>query len=77
MRLSNVRRGGRDAYRHVSESLRSVGAIIEKSAYVYALTQPRLRQSFDTRQLDASLLTGYVNYQRARQLAFQIDPVVN
>ena len=77
MRLSDVRRAGRDAYRHVSESLRSVGAIIAKSAHVYALSQPLLRQSFDMRQLDASLLTGYANYQRARQLASQIDAVAN
>ena len=77
MRLSNVRRAGRDAYRHVSESLRSVGAMIEKSAHVYALSQTLVRQSFDTRQLDASPLTGYASYQRARQLASQIDGVIN
>jgi hypothetical protein len=77
MRISNVRRVGRNAYHHLSEGLRTVGAIIEKSAHVYALTQPLLQQSFDTRPLDASLLAGYASYQRARQLASQIDGVIN
>ena len=77
MRISNVRRVGRNAYHHLSEGLSTVGAIIEKSAHVYALTQPWLQQSIDARPLDASLLAGYASYQGARQLASQIDGVIN
>ena len=36
-----------------------------------------LRQSFDTRGLDKSLLTAYANYQKTRKFADQIDSIVN
>ena len=77
MRLSNVRKAGRVAYRHVSDGLRAAGEIVEKTAHVYSLTHPLLRQSFDTRKLDEGLMDAYHAYQKSRQLASQIDAIVN
>ena len=77
MRLQTLRSRGREAYNHLSDGLRTVSSLIEKSAHVYALTHPMLRQSFDTRNLDKGLLTAYANYQHSRQFAHQIDAVIN
>jgi len=77
MRLQTLRTRGKEAYNQLSDGLRSVGSIIEKSAHVYALTHPMLRQSFDTRGLDKGLLTAYANYQHSRQFAHQIDSIIN
>ena len=77
MRLQTLRTRGKEAYNQLSDGLRSVGSIIEKSAHVYALTHPMLRQSFDTRGLDTSLLTADANYQHSRKFAQQIDGIVN
>ena len=75
--LPKARKAGRTAYRHVKDGLRVAGEAVEKAALVYSLTHPLLRQSFDTRELDKSLLAGYANYQKSRQLASQIDAIVN
>jgi hypothetical protein len=77
MSLSKVRRAGRTAYRHVGDGLRTAGEIVEKTAHVYALTHPLRRQSFDTRKLDEGLMDAYRAYQKSRQLASQIDAIVN
>ena len=77
MRLQTLRTRGREAYNHLSDGLRTVSSIIEKSAHVYALTHPMLRHSLDTRGLDKSLLTAYANYQQSRKFALQIDGLVN
>ena len=77
MRLQTLRTRGKEAYNQLSDGLRSVGSIIEKSAHVYALTHPMLRQSLDTRGLDKSILTAYANYQHSRKFAQQMDGIVN
>ena len=77
MRLQTLRTRGREAYNHLSDGLRTVSSVIEKSAHVYALTHPMLRQSFDTRGLDRSLLTAYADYQQSRQFAHPIDGIIN
>ena len=77
MALTKIRQAGRSVYRHVKEGLRSVDAIIHKTAMVYTLTHPLIRQAFDTRNLDAGLLDGYAKYQSARQLSHEIDAIVN
>ena len=77
MSVSKVRKAGRTAYRHVKDGLRVAGEAVEKAALVYSLTHPLLRQSFDTRELDKSLLAGYASYQKSRELAQQIDVIVN
>ena len=77
MRIQNLRSRGREAYNHLSDGLRTVSSLIEKSAHVYALTHPTLRQFFDTRQLDKGLMAAYANYQHIRQFAHQIDAVLN
>ena len=77
MSLSKVRKAGRTAYRHVSDGLRMAGEVVEKTAHVYSLTHPLLRQSFDTRRLDEGLVAAYHAYQKGRQLASQIDAIGN
>ena len=77
MRISNVRRAGRTAYRHLHEGLRTASSVIEKSAHVYSLVQPLLQHSFDTSSVDHALLGAYSRHQTARQLASKIDSVVN
>ena len=77
MRLSKVRKAGRTAYRHVKDGLRVASVAVEKAALVYSLTHPLLRQSFDTRELDKSLIARYASYQGSRELAQQIDASVN
>jgi len=77
MSLSKVRKAGRTAYRHVKDGLRVASEAIEKAALVYSLTHPLLRQSFDTRELDKSLLASYASNQKSRELAQQIDAIVN
>ena len=77
MALTKIRQAGRSVYRHVKEGLRGVDSIVHKAALVYSLTHPLLRQSFDTRALDAGLMDGYEKYQSARQLSHKIDAIVN
>ena len=77
MSLSEVREAGRTAYRPVSDGLRMAGEVVEKTAHVYSLTHPLLRQSFDTRRLDEGLVAANHAYQKGRQLASQIDAIVN
>ena len=77
MGLPKVRKAGRTAYRHVRDGLRVAGEAVEKAALVYSFTHPLLRQSFDTRELDKSLIAGYASYQKSRELAQQIDAIVN
>ena len=77
MGLSRVRERGRQAYHHLSEGLRTVDSAIQKTALVYTLTHPLLRQSFDTRAFDHSLMSGYEKYQQARQLTSQIGGIIN
>ena len=77
MRLQTLRIRGREAYNSLSDGPQTVSSVIEKSAHVYALTHPMLRQSFDTRNLDKGLLTAYANYQHSRQFGHQIDSIIN
>ena len=77
MGLSKVRQAGRKAYHHVAEGLSTVDAIIQKTALVYTLTHPLIRQAFDTRALDSGLMDGYEKYQRARQLSSEIGRIIN
>ena len=77
MALTKIRQAGRSVYRRVEEGLRSVDAIVHKTAMLYTLTHPLMRQAFDTRALDAGLMDGYEKYQSARQLSNQIDAIVN
>jgi len=77
MALTKIRQAGRSVYKHVKEGLRGVDAIVHQAALVYSLTHPLLRQSFDTRALDAGLMDGYEKYQSARQLSHKIDALVN
>jgi len=72
-----IQRKVKDAYNRLSDGLRTVSSIIEKSAHVYSLTQPLLRQSFDTRALDDWLMAAHAKYQHSRQFAHQLDAVVN
>ena len=76
MRLQKIQAQGRHVYKQVSEGMRSVGSIVEKTAHVYSLVRPMLRQSFDTRDMDNSLMSAYQSYQGARHLASQIDSIV-
>ena len=76
MRLRALQARGRQAYHQVSDGLRTASAIIEKTAHVYSLARPLLRQSYDARDLDASLLSAYTHYQNARHVASQIDGIV-
>jgi hypothetical protein len=76
MRLSKTRKAGRAAYRHVSDGLRAAGEIVEKTAHVYQLTHPLLRQSFDTRKLDEGLIDAYRAYQKSREFVSQIDAII-
>ena len=76
MALTKIRQAGRTVYRHVKEGLRSVDAIIHKTALVYTLTHPLIRQAFDTRALDEGLMEGYEKYQSARHLTSKIDAIV-
>ena len=57
--------------------MRTVSSAIEKTAHVYALAQPLLRQSFDTSGIDDGLMAAYAGYQQSRHLAHQIDAVVS
>ena len=57
--------------------MRGVDAIVHKTAMLYTLTHPLIRQAFDTRALDAGLMDGYEKYQSARQLSHKIDALVN
>ena len=77
MTLSKVRKVRRTAYRHVKDGLWFAGEAVEKAALVYSLTHPLLMQSSDTRELDKNLTAGYASYQKSRQLAHQIDAIVN
>ena len=77
MALTKIRQAGRSVYRHVKEGTRGVDAIVHKTAMLYTLTHPLIRQAFDTRALDAGLTDGYEKYQSARQLSHQIDAIVN
>ena len=77
MGLSKVRQVGRKVIQHVSEGLRPVDAIIHKTALVYSLTHPLIRQAYDTRALDRGLMDGYEKYQRARQLSSEIGRIIN
>ena len=78
MGLSKVRQVGRKVIQHVvSEGLRTVDAIIHKTALVHSLTHPLIRQAYDTRALDRGLLGGYEKYQRARQLSSEIGRIMN
>ena len=77
MALTHIRQAGQSVYKHVKRGLRGVDAIVQKAALVYSLTHPLLKQSFDTRALDAGLLDGYEKYQNARQLSSKIDAIVN
>ena len=77
MGLSKVRQVGRKVYNHVAEGLRTVDAIIHKTALVYSLTHPLIRQAFDARALDSGLMDGYEKYQRARQLSSEIGRIIN
>ena len=77
MSLSKVRKAGRSAYRQVKNGLLFAGEAVEKATLVYSLTHPLLTQSFDTRELDKNLMASYASYQRSRQLAQQIDAIVN
>ena len=72
-----IRAHAKRAYRSVKDGLRTVGALIEKTAHVYALTQPLLQQSFDTRCLDDGLMAAYASYQQSRDFAHQLDAVVS
>ena len=65
------------AYRSVKDGLRTVSSLIEKTAHVYALTQPLLQQSFDTRDMDDGLKAAYASYQKSRDFAHQLDAVVS
>jgi len=65
------------AYRSVKDGLRTVSSLIEKTAHVYALTQPLLQQSFDTRDMDDGLMAAYASYQKSRGFAHQLDAVVS
>ena len=76
MHLQKLQAHGRHAYKQVSEGMRTASAIVEKTAHVYSLVRPMLRQSFDTRDIDNSLLSAYHTYQTARHVAFQIDGIV-
>ena len=75
--MRNLRTQAKRAYRTVKDGMRTVSSLIEKTAHVYALTQPLLRQSFDTRGLDEGLMAAYTSYQQSRQLAHHIDAVVS
>jgi len=77
MSLSTVRKAGRSAYRHVKNGLLFAGEAVEKAALVYSLTHPLLTRSSDTRELDKNLMASCASYQRSRQLAQQIDAIVN
>ena len=77
MALTKIRQAGRSVYKHVKQGLGGVDAIVQKAALVYSITHPLLRQSFDTRALDAGLMDGYEKYQSARQLSHKIDALVN
>ena len=78
MRISNIRRAGATAYRHLHEGLRTASAVVEKRAHVYSLVQPLLQHaSFDTTDVDAALMGAYSRYQAARHLAVKIDGVIN
>jgi len=77
MALTKILQAGRSVYKHVKQGLRGVDAIVQKAALVYSITHPLLRQSFDTRALDAGLMDGYEKYQSARQLSSKIDAIVN
>ena len=77
MALTHIRQAGHTVYKHVKRGLRGVDAIVQKAALVYSLTHPLLKQSFDTRALDAGLLDGYEKYQNARQLIIKTDSIVN
>jgi hypothetical protein len=76
MRLQKIQAQGRHVYKQVSEGMRSVGSIVEKTAHVYSLMRPMLRQSFDTRDMDNSLMSAYQSFQSARHLASEIDGIV-
>ena len=52
-------------------------AIIHKAALVYTLTHPLIRQAYDTRAFDSSLMDGYEKYQKARQFSAKIDRIIN
>ena len=77
MALTKIRQAGRSVYRHVKKGLRGVDSIVHKTAMLYTLTHPLIRQAFDTRALDSGLLDGYEKYQSVRQLSHQIDAIVN
>ena len=76
MRLQKLQARGRQVYKQVTEGMRTAGAIVEKTAHVYSLVRPMLRQSFDTEEMDNSLMSDYQSYQTARHLASQIDGIV-
>ena len=76
MRLQKLQARGRQVYKQVTEGMRTAGAIVEKTAHVYSLVRPMLRQSFDTREMDNSLMSAYHTYQTARHVASQIDSIV-
>ena len=40
MRISNLRRAGATAYRHLHNGLSTASAVVEKSAHIYSLVQP-------------------------------------
>ena len=61
------------AYRSVKDSMRTVGSLIAKTAFVYSLAQPLLQQSFDTRGMDDGLMAAYAGYQKSRDFAHQVD----
>ena len=66
----------RRAYRTLKEGMRTVSSIIEKTAHVYALTQPLPQQSFDTRGMDDGLMAAYAGYQQSRDFAHQLDAIL-
>ena len=77
MRISNLRRAGAAAYRHLHHGLSTATAVVEKSAHIYSLVQPLLLHVADTREVDAALMGAYSRYQDARSLAGKIDGVTN
>ena len=77
MGLSRFQGYGRHAYQHLFEGLRTIDSAIQKTALIYTLTDPLLRQSFDTRAFDHSLMAGFEKYQQARQLTSQIGGIIN
>ena len=77
MTLTKICQAGRSAYHHVKQGLKSVDAVVHKAAMVYSLAQPLLRTAYDTRSIDAGLMDGYVQYQKAREFTNQISSIIN